>query len=454
MSLALFLPWFPILLAVGLGGRLLGRSKGYALGLMCALFWIALVHLSTGGAAWQQAGALVTLLSGSVAIITMGGWAGESGAATDQRRREPAEETGGRAEASATPLRGASALPDDLHRLTEMIERFDEWLAENEQTEDLWPAFDAYVRGALRLCCGATRVRPYRVTGDGAWLEPLRIEHAAMDRRRVSADEGLLGEVLAARVAYVGGAGRQAERAADEGGTKSEAKPAWCFPVLDGGQALGVVWVGQVELSPLRQRAMLSLAERWIAQCWRNLVDTARRRLAAMTDPTSAVHTRDSFLELAGGDVAGAYALGEPVALAVVALEGLRELNDNGRWEVADEIVRDVGAILRSRVRADDRVGRFDGSRFLVLLRRVDAELSQLIVRQLLERLARLCEGEAQRDAKVGVRLGVAVSGSEMPELRVLLARALDHCRKARLEKTSMSGDYVRAAPQVEEAAT
>ena len=48
MTLALLLPWFPILLAVGVGGRLLGRSRGLFMGVLCALFWVMVIQSSVG----------------------------------------------------------------------------------------------------------------------------------------------------------------------------------------------------------------------------------------------------------------------------------------------------------------------------------------------------------------------------------------------------------------------
>lgn len=54
VTLTLILPWFPIILGVGVAGRLLGRARGFALGLLCALFWIVLVQASMGPTIWMD----------------------------------------------------------------------------------------------------------------------------------------------------------------------------------------------------------------------------------------------------------------------------------------------------------------------------------------------------------------------------------------------------------------
>ena len=129
------------------------------------------------------------------------------------------------------------------------------------------------------------------------------------------------------------------------------------------------------------------------------------------------------------------------MVVAAIALEGLREVSDSGRWEVADEVVREVSNVLRRKMRMDDRVGRFDGSRFLLLLRRVDSELASLIVAQFMSRLTGVCRNHGRWHGVVEVRCGVAGSGTERPDLRTLVFRALAQCRRARLENTPIASD-------------
>ncbi len=129
------------------------------------------------------------------------------------------------------------------------------------------------------------------------------------------------------------------------------------------------------------------------------------------------------------------------MACAVFALEGLREINDSGRWEVADDLVREVADTLRCKIRTDDRIGRFDGSRIVLLLRRVDSELASLIVSQIMARLSVLWADESREGVHVTIRCGVAGSGTDQVELRALISRALAQCRRARIENTSIASD-------------
>ncbi len=83
------LPWFPIILGVGVGGRLLSRSRGFGLGILCALFWILLVQTSAGVSIWRDPLSVLSILAGVFSIVAMGGWAGETPLTLTAGARDP-----------------------------------------------------------------------------------------------------------------------------------------------------------------------------------------------------------------------------------------------------------------------------------------------------------------------------------------------------------------------------
>jgi len=437
MTLTLLLPWFPILLAVGLGGRLLGRGRGFALGLVCAMFWVVLVQASAGTGIWRQPGVVATILIGAVAIFLMGGWAGQmpvhelSATPSSALFRAPSGDPG-REDAEAA-----------LDRFATLIHQFDDWLAEHRDDSDSWPAFGEFIRGVLYQCCKATHVKPYRLLSEGEELVALREPDPLAELKRISARQGILGHVVTTGRSYVGGDPTQGALI----GQLAQDLPEpilWCFAVTQGTQRLGAVTAGQLDVAPEANRALLRAVEQLVSQCWCMLAETVRSRTAGQDDPGSGLYNRAAFLHAAQRSLRESYAQGEPVAAAVVAVEGLRELNDSGRWEVADELIREVADTLRRKVRMDDRLGRFDGSRFIWLLRRVDAGLASLIVKQVMGRLTVLCADHSRWSAcggSVAVRCGVVGSGMGKPDVRTLVSRALAQSRRARLEHLTIAGE-------------
>jgi diguanylate cyclase (GGDEF)-like protein len=434
MTLTLLLPWFPILLAVGLGGRLLGRGRGFALGLVCAMFWVVLVQAAAGTGIWRQPGVVATIFIGAVAIFLMGGWAGtmsineRSSAAASALFRRPSVEA----------VREDASLA--LDNFAALIHRFDDWLSEHRDDSDPWPAFGEFIRGVLFQCCKATHVKPYRLLSEGEELAPLREPDPLAEVKRISARQGILGHVVTTGRSYLVGDPSQGELIAQLGQDSPE-PIVWCFAVTQGTERLGAVTAGQLDVAPDANRALLRAVEQLVSQCWCMLAETVRSRTAGQDDPGSGLYNRTAFLQAAQQSLRESYAQGEPVAAVVVAVEGLRELNDSGRWEVADELIREVADTLRRKVRMDDRLGRFDGSRFMWLLRRVDTGLASLIVRQVMTRLTELCGDEGRWRSSVAVRCGVVGSGMEKPDLRTLVSRALAQSRRARLERLTIAGE-------------
>ena len=132
----LLLPWFPIILGVGVGGRLLGRSRGIGLGMICAVFWVLLVQASFGVAVWGNPLTFAALLVGSGAIISMGAWSGEL----------PLPRGGSRAAGNGGPSPdadlGGGKGNTDIQVLIDAFQRFEERLEAFRHDADPWAQFD------------------------------------------------------------------------------------------------------------------------------------------------------------------------------------------------------------------------------------------------------------------------------------------------------------------------
>lgn len=446
MTMTLLLPWFPILLGAGVGGRLLGRRRGYALGFLCGLFWIVFVSASIGAPVWDHYGTVATLLLGGAAIFVIAGWAGETVNVGESKpnRADPAP-TG---EQTAPAMHQAAGEPTEpgLAHLVTAVDRFDDWLTNHRDDGNPWPAFDEFIRGMLYDCCQAAHARPYRLLDDGDTLTPLRKPDDLTEMKCLSGRKGIVGHVVTTGRPFVAGDSAQGDlvtRLAAE----SEESIAWCFAVRQGVRRLGAVTIGRIDLSPERHRTLLRATEALVNQFWILLSETCYSRAATLDDPVSGLFVREAFLRVAEKSLRESYRDGEPVAVLVVALEGLRTLNDQGRWEVADELIQEVSGELRRKTRMDDCVGRFDDSRFIVLLRRVDSQLALLIAAQLMSRLEGICSNEARWKGSLRVRCGVVGSGTSQPELRTLVAGALSQAARARSLDVPIADDLDAPPP-------
>ncbi|MFQ5592053.1 MAG: GGDEF domain-containing protein [Phycisphaerae bacterium] len=435
MTLTFILPWFPIILGVGVGGRLLSRTHGYALGILAASFWLLLVHASDASAIWSDPWSTLSALSGVLSIVSMGGWAGETGAGRGSSvgRQQPRDQS---EHISAQREEEQSA----LDRLLFVMNQFTGWLDAHRDDSDPWCHFDDFLRSAMYECCRASHVKPFRLTADGAELRPLCEPDPFRETQPFSARQGIVGHVLTTGRSYAASDSTQGDLVLQLGEESAESI-AWCFAIREGSRRIGVVVAGQLELDADRHRRLLRIAEHLIGQWWCRLLEVAQSRAALLDDPVSGAYTREAFLRLAHQSLSYSYKQNEPVAVAVVAVENLRIFNDSGRWETADEIIKRVGGVLRRKVRLDDRLGRFDGSRFIILLRRVDSELATLIISQIMSQLTACCDAPERNEPQVRIRCGIVGSGTATPTLRELVSRALMQCRRAREDDLQISSD-------------
>ena len=184
------------------------------------------------------------------------------------------------------------------------------------------------------------------------------------------------------------------------------------------------------------------------------------------TDQASGVLTRNDFFDLGGQALEDSYNNNEPVVVAVVALEGLRRLDDTHCWGERDTLIERLGRVIAGRTRSDDLVGRFADDRFVVLLRRLDSGLGRLIAEKMLAaandcvaQLGRAGPGsgpaqdEPAPQELVRLRIGLAGSGLARRPLRELLGSAMDAVEHARKNGATIGTDLppvTACGPQAE----
>lgn len=92
----------------------------------------------------------------------------------------------------------------------------------------------------------------------------------------------------------------------------------------------------------------------------------------ATTDFLSSLYTRRHFDNLLREAQRACDQTGSPFALAMLDIDRFKMINDRYGHLAGDEVIRGLGAILRSRVRSDDSCFRYGGEEFAVILAHTD----------------------------------------------------------------------------------
>lgn len=379
---------------------------------------------------WSLDDALLLLSGGALAallILVVGGL-------RLVRRRQG---TAGTPTLAAPPVDQSPTDPDTIvQRLTIA---FHTWLTEYEDRTDVWPAFDQLAREMLTDSLGATRVRCYHLRAGSETLQTLsQADNGAAVGP--SAREGVLGHVATTGREYVAGDPAQGPLLEHLAAQNAETW-SWAWPVRGPEGTVGIVAVGPLHDPTVLTRTVRKTVGQLLTLYWQHVACLEQLYTIRQTDQASGVLTRQDFLGLATRSLAESYAANEPVVVAVIVLEGLRRLDDEGCWQARDALIEQLGRIVLRRVRSDDLVGRFADDRFVILLRRLDSGLGRLIAEKLLSEANECLDGMEQIRDWARLRVGLAGSGLGRPALDALLAASFDAVTRARLDNVPIGTD-------------
>ncbi len=169
---------------------------------------------------------------------------------------------------------------------------------------------------------------------------------------------------------------------------------------------------GSGEIADLRALAARLPRELTFRAGHRRLVAEHERLAAgASLDPLTGLMSRAAFDSEVAGATAAATRRGEPLALAMFDVVGLRQINLERGHKAGDEVLAAIASRLRANVRGSDKVGRFGGDEFSVIYMATDAERAQGAAAKLVAHIAATPIPTSEGDIDVQVRAAVTTLG-------------------------------------------
>jgi diguanylate cyclase (GGDEF)-like protein len=142
---------------------------------------------------------------------------------------------------------------------------------------------------------------------------------------------------------------------------------------------------------------------------------------AAMHDPLTDLPNRHLVLDRAEQILARARRLDVPVTALSVDIDGFKQVNDRYGHQVGDEILRQVGARLKTTLRDNDTVGRIGADEFVMLVDSFGLDAApELVAQRILDVLRQpiqLAAGDHAPlclTASVGIATGRAASAEDL----------------------------------------
>ncbi len=206
-----------------------------------------------------------------------------------------------------------------------------------------------------------------------------------------------------------------------------------CLPLVAHGDTLGMVYV---ECASAGIAAMVDANLRALQQ----MVELASIRIAGLNLSTILEHQsiRDSltnlfnrrFMEIAlERELRRANRHRKPLSVLMLDIDHFKQLNDAYGHETGDVVLREVAAVMRQAVRAEDTICRYGGEEFVAILPELaadDALARAESIRHLVSELRLFHRGEALRE--ITISIGIAVypqNGETVDQLLSTADRAL-----------------------------
>ncbi|WP_116367139.1 sensor domain-containing diguanylate cyclase [Parahaliea mediterranea] len=158
-----------------------------------------------------------------------------------------------------------------------------------------------------------------------------------------------------------------------------------------------------------RMTAALGQLEQEVAERTEAL-EAANRRLteAARVDPLTGLYNRRGFIAEAEVEIQRMFRTGRGFSLILADVDHFKSVNDRYGHASGDMILMRVASLLREGIRDADRVARWGGEEFILLLPETGADGAALLAEKLRERLAdNLFEAEGHR-LRISMTFGVS----------------------------------------------
>ena len=195
-----------------------------------------------------------------------------------------------------------------------------------------------------------------------------------------------------------------------------------CSPLLVGGEVIGSVLVGHDgELDDQGRRAVDDSVKQ-AAPVLANLRNLAIAETRAATDGLTGLPNRRAFEESLRRMVAHANRAMSPLAAVAIDLDHFKQINDVHGHGRGDEVLAEVGALLKSLLRDSDFVSRVGGEEFMALLPDTSRDGALVICERLRTSIQGLEFAALGRD--VTASIGVAVLPDDAVDASTLVRAA------------------------------
>jgi diguanylate cyclase (GGDEF)-like protein len=110
---------------------------------------------------------------------------------------------------------------------------------------------------------------------------------------------------------------------------------------------------------------------------------------SAQCDLMTEFYNHETSMKLLLKEIEKSVVTGSPLSLIMIDIDNFKEINDKYGHMQGDEIIKDVADVIKKHVREGDKIGRYGGDEFIVILPSSDLERAKEFVKNIFRMLGR-----------------------------------------------------------------
>jgi diguanylate cyclase (GGDEF)-like protein len=221
-----------------------------------------------------------------------------------------------------------------------------------------------------------------------------------------------------------------------------------CFPLTVGGEVIGSVLLNHPRPYAEGEEERIHESVSQAAPVLANLRNLAIAEIRAATDALTGLPNQRAAADTLNRMFAQATTTGSPLALLFLDLDHFKQINDQRGHAVGDQVLANVGAVLRNVLRTRDFAARNGGEEFAILLPDTGIAAALAIAERIRAAIAEI----SLPGSDVSVTISIGVSGfpdhaSTLDRLERLADAALYLAKRLGRNRVELAEPMAIAAP-------
>lgn len=197
-----------------------------------------------------------------------------------------------------------------------------------------------------------------------------------------------------------------------------------CFPMIVGGQPVGMILIQEPPALSLQDCRVLEAAAALGAISIRNMQTLIETRENSLRDALTGCFNRTHALETLNAELRRAQRAKTPLSMIMFDVDKFKAVNDSYGHLAGDQLLAEVGKRLAEQLRTSDVKCRYGGDEFLLILPDTPAGGARQVAESLRYELSRVSLPAADSEVTMTVSVGVVTAAKNELDAQALIARA------------------------------